>query len=108
MPLFLYLFYKVTLLDIITNSCFTATCAFFSRFLFIIYVIKSVFGVTDRTPEVLSLRFEYRSRKKCIWIVIRFVTALWSDLSMTYCSSRKTVSPREKVWSAGFYPNLFS
>ena len=64
LPLILYQFYKVTILDTITNSRFTSwlpRCALFYSASF--WRQQSVFGITDRTPEPLM------SHKKCIlWI----------------------------------------
>ena len=74
--------------------------------------VTKVSGVTDRTPEA-RLSFAYRSRKKCRWIAITFVTAVFlvsvdlnfDDILQRFIKYNKlNVSPRENVWFIGLTP----
>ena len=78
-----------------TSSCFMSTlprCALFSRALF--WCHQSVFGVTNRTPEALTVTEQMHLG--CRHFCHQPFWSLWSEILMTYCSVRETMHVHEK------------
>ena len=98
----------VTFGDTITNSCFIIWlphCVLFSP---VFHFVGQSWMEKPETLFCAQVTEEMQVECNQFLSLIVFIP----ELLMTHCSilekkKEKKVSPREKVWSTGFYPNLF-
>ena len=94
-----------------TNSCFTSWLLHFALFSSIRLDVTSYLpGITDRTPEALSLHTGH-GRNACGLQLFLLLTVFLS-VNFWWCfvvfyKNKKIVIPQENVWSIGFYSQSF-